>query len=288
MTTIALLGIGAMGSRIAANFLKAGHSLIVNNRTISKLRPLQELGAIVATTPKAAAGQAEIVISMVRDDQASQDIWLNGETGALLSLEKGKVAIESSTLSLAWTLSLAQQIEQSEAHFLDAPVVGSLPQAEAQKLIYLVGGNPEVLTQVQATLSATSMAIHHVGTVGKGMAMKLAVNGLFGMQVVALAETLAILERVGISPVQAMTTLGELPVTSLAAKNAGNLIAQNQHSPMFPIDLVAKDFRYLLGTVNIDTPTIQTVGEQFQRAIAAGYEQKNITAISRLFLRANP
>lgn len=284
MTTIAILGTGVMGSRIAINFLKAGHSLIVYNRTITKVKPLQELGAIIAETPRDAATKAEIIISMVRDNQASQDIWLDANTGALLGLEKGKVAIESSTLTPAWTTSLAEQIERSGAAFLDAPAVGSLPQAEAQKLIYLVGGNPEVLRQIQAVLSATSMATHHIGAVGKGMAMKLAVNGLFGMQIAALAEVLGMLKKIGIPPIQATTILGELPVTSLAAKGAGNLMAQNQHNPMFPISLVAKDFHYLLETADLDTPTAQTVYELFQRAIAAGYEEENITAISRLFL----
>ncbi len=285
MTTIAILGTGAMGSRIALNLLKSGYSLIVYNRTIAKVKPLQELGAIIAETPKAAAEQAEIVISMVRDNQASQNVWLDEKLGAVLGLTKGKVAIESSTLTVAWTISLAEQIERSGADFLDAPVVGSLPQAEAQKLIYLVGGHPEVLSKTQAVLSATSMATHHIGTVGQGMAMKLAVNGLFGMQIAALAEVLGMLEKSGISPNQAMTTLGELPVTSLAAKGAGNLMAQNQHNPMFPISLVAKDFHYLLETSDLDTPTIQTVYELFQRAIVAGHAQENITAISRLFLQ---
>jgi 3-hydroxyisobutyrate dehydrogenase-like beta-hydroxyacid dehydrogenase len=283
MTRIAVLGTGAMGSRIAANFLRAGHSLIVYNRMIAKVKPLLEMGASFAETPKLAADQAEIIISMVRDNQASQEIWLNEHTGAWLGLATGKVAIESSTLTRTWTVSLAEQIKGLGADFLDAPVVGSLPQAEAQKLIYLVGGNSEVLTQVRSVLSASSTAIHHVGTVGMGMAMKLAVNGLFGIQIAALAEVLGILQTFGISPTQAMTTLAELPVTSLATKNAGNLIAQHQHKPMFPIALVAKDFHYLLETADLHTPTIQKVYELFQRAITEGYGQENITAISRLF-----
>lgn len=284
MTTIAILGTGAMGSRIAMNLLNAGHSLIVYNRTASKLKSLQERGAVISETPKAAAEQAEIVISMVRDNPASQAVWLDANAGALLGLAKGKVAIESSTLTRTWTVSLAEQIERSGADFLDAPIVGSLPQAEAQKLIYLVGGHPEILRKIQVVLSATSMAIYHIGTVGQGMAMKLAVNGLFGMQIAALAEVLGMLEKSGISPSQAMTTLGELPVTSLAAKGAGNLMVQNQHNPMFPISLVAKDFHYLLEASDLDTPTTQTVYELFQRAIQTGHAQENITAISRLFL----
>lgn len=286
MTTIAVLGMGAMGSRLAANFLQAGHSLVVYNRTAAKAKPLQELGAVLAKTPKAAATQAEIVIGMVRDDRASQDLWLEDSTGALWGLEHGKVAIESSTLTVAWTKTLGIHVGRSGAAFLDAPVVGSLPQAEAKKLIYLVGGRQETLTEMQAVLAATSVAVHHVGPVGQAMSMKLAVNGLFGMQVAGLAEILAVLQGADLSSSRAMAILSELPVVSAAAKNAGNLMVQNQHNPMFPVDLVAKDFHYLLAAAG-HTPTIQAVSDRFQQAIAAGYGQENITAISRLYL-SNP
>jgi 3-hydroxyisobutyrate dehydrogenase-like beta-hydroxyacid dehydrogenase len=181
---IAILGCGAMGSRMVQNLLNADYQVVVYNRTAAKIQSLIDGGALYAATPKAAAEQADIVISMVTDDDVSRRIWLDPETGALLGLNKDRIAIESSTLTIGWTRELASTIEQRGAMFLDAPVVGSRPQVEAGKLIYLVGGKAEILEQVQAILSSAGAAvIHHIGTIGQGMAMKLAVNTLFGVQV---------------------------------------------------------------------------------------------------------
>ena len=275
-----------MGSRMAQKLLNANYSVVVWNRTKAKAKPLIELGAMYAATPKEAAEQADVVISMVTNDEASRAIWLDTETGAVLGLSQDKIAIASSTLTVAWTKELARAIVKRGAAFLDAPVVGSRPQADAGKLIYLVGGKAETLAQVQDSLLAIGGAVHHVGSVGQGMAMKLAVNVLFGIQVAALAEMLAMLARQGISRADAMACLGELPVISLAAKGAGGLMVANNHTPLFPIELVAKDFRYAIQaaqTVNAAIPNSIAVHSVYQDAIAQGYGDSNITGVMQLF-----
>ena len=275
-----------MGSRMAQKLLDAGYSVVVYNRTKAKVDSLIDLGAIYAATPKEAAEQADVVISMVTNDEASQAIWLDTETGAVLGLSPDKIAIASSTLTVDWTQELAAVIANRGAAFLDAPVVGSRPQADAGKLIYLVGGQAETLAQVRDSLLAMGGAIHHVGSVGQGMAMKLAVNALFGIQVAALAEMLAMLTRQGISRADAMACLGELPVISLAAKGAGGLMVANNHAPLFPIELVAKDCRYALQTtptVNATMPISRAIQSVYQDAIAQGYGSRNITGIMHLF-----
>lgn len=287
MTKVALLGAGAMGFRMAQNLLQAQHELIVYNRTADKLKPLLDQGAAHAATPKAAAAQADIVIGMVTNDDGSRNIWLDPENGAVLGLSSQKIAIESSTLTVAWTQQLAAAVTGRGAAFLDAPVVGSRPQAEAGKLIYLVGGNAETVAQAQSVLlSAGAAAVHHVGATGQGMTMKLAVNALFGIQVAALAEMIGMLSQCGIPPEKAMACLGELPVTSLATKGAGGLMVSNHHAPMFPIELVAKDFRYVLQTVQTagtTAPASQAVYGVYQDAIAQGYGEENITGVVQLF-----
>lgn len=285
---IAMLGLGAMGSRIVQNLIGAGHSLIVYNRTQEKAQPLIDRGAVYAATPKEAAEAADIVIAMVTDDAASRQIWLDPETGAMQGLRKDAIAIESSTLTIDWTKELATAIVQHGADFLDVPVVGSRPQAEAGKLIYLAGGKTESLDQVRSVLlNAGATTVHHIGAVGQGMAMKLAVNALFGIQVAALAELLGSLSRTGITPKTAMTFFGELPVTSLAAKVAGSLMVANNHVPLFPIELVEKDFRYALQTAqaeNSSMPISTAIHHIYQEAIAQGYGGENITGVARLFI----
>ncbi len=287
MTRIAFLGTGAMGSRMTQNLLQAQHQLIVYNRTADKLKPLLDQGAVYAKTPKAAARQADVVISMVTDNESSRSIWLDPETGATSGLSNNKVAIESSTLTVDYTRELAAAITSRDATFLDAPVVGSWPQAEAGNLIYLVGGDAETLMQVRGLLSdAGGGAVHHVGTVGQGMAMKLAVNALFGIQVAALAEAIGTLTKSGISEENAMALLRELPILSPAAKLAGNLMLTGNHAPLFPIGLVEKDFRYAIATAqdyNAEVPVSEALGSVYQRAIAQGYGADNITGVIQLF-----
>jgi 3-hydroxyisobutyrate dehydrogenase len=285
--TVAILGLGAMGSRIAQNLLTAKIPVVVYNRTAAKAKPLIDLGAVDAATPREAAQQADFVISMVKDDEGSRQIWLAPETGAMAGLRKDAIAIESSTLTVNWTRALATAVEQQGAAFLDAPVVGSRPQAEAGKLVYLVGGQTETLAQAQSVLrTAGAATLHHVGAVGQGMAMKLAVNALFGIQVAALAELMGMLSKTGIQPEAAMTCLAELPVTSPAARAAGNLMVMNQHAPLFPIALVEKDFRYVTQTaqdLQTETPASTAVHHIYQTAIAKGLGNDNISSVVHLF-----
>jgi 3-hydroxyisobutyrate dehydrogenase len=292
MSRIAILGTGAMGSRVAQNLLKAEHPLVVYNRSIDKVQPLLNQGAAYAATPREAAEQADIVISMVTDNEGSRNVWLHPETGAVLGLGKDTgssakpIAIESSTLTVDWAKELAAEVESYGVAFLDAPVVGSRPQAEAGKLIYLVGGEAETLAQVQSILLSAGSTIHHVGAIGQGMAMKLAVNALLGIQVAALAEVIGMLAKNGVTSAKAMECLGDLPVISPAAKGAGSLIVANNHAPMFPINLVEKDLRYVIQmaqTVDASIPISIAIHNIYQTAIAQGNGDDNITGIAKFF-----
>lgn len=287
MNRVAILGVGAMGSRLAQNLLNTNLPVVVYSRTPENAAPLVEQGAIYADTPRAAVAEANIVISMVTDDLASQAVWLSPETGAFTSLQPGAIAIESSTLTVDWMRELATTLESQGVSVLDAPVVGSRPQADSGKLIYLVGGKTEALSQVESVLRAAGGAtIHHLGDTGKGMAMKLAVNALFAMQVAALAEILTALEQQGLTRADALACLGQLPVISPAAQMAGGLMLADNHAPLFPIHLVEKDLRYVIATakaVGASMPVSTNVCDIFQAAIARGYGHDNITGIIKLF-----
>lgn len=189
---------------------------------------------------------------------------------------------------MEWTTELAAAIESRGVAFLDAPVVGSRPQADAGKLIYLVGGSAETLAQVETILlAAGGPAIHHLGAMGQGMAMKLAVNPLFGIQVTTLAEILGLLTKQGVDLTTAIACLGELPVTSPAVKAAGSLMLNGNHAPLFLIALVEKDFRYATQTaqsVATTTPLAIATHDVYQKAIEQGYGDSNITGIAQLFI----
>jgi 3-hydroxyisobutyrate dehydrogenase len=281
---VAVLGLGAMGSRMAARLLGAGHEVSVYNRSSGPLRDLEAAGAVAGKTPRAAAEGAEIAIAMVRDNEASRAIWCDEQDGALNGLHTGAIAIESSTLTPGWAKELATLVHKTGAGFLDAPVVGSRPQADAGQLIYLVGGDANIFDRARSILSALGGATHHVGPVGAGTTLKLAVNALFGIQVAAVAELLALL-RNSDGHLAAMTeVLASLPVTSPAAKGALSLMQAKLDAPLFPIDLVEKDFAYALGQSSAAALPMTAAGrELFAKAKAEGLAALNITAISRLY-----
>lgn len=275
-----------MGSRMALKLMDAGHSVAVYNRSAEKAQALIAQGVCHAATPKEAAQDADIVISMVTDDNASKQVWLQPEAGVVWGLREDAIAIESSTLTVSWTKELADKIAAHSAIFLDAPVVGSRPQAEAGKLIYLVGGEANTVAQIQPILLTVGELLHHVGSVGQGMAMKLAVNALFGIQVAALAEVLGMLNQQGITAPNSIKCLSNLPVLSLAARGAGSLMVTGNHEPLFPIDLVEKDFRYASETgqaVRADISLVTATQQIFQQAIAQGYGADNVTGVAKLF-----
>lgn len=265
---IAFLGLGAMGSRMARNLLAAGHAVAVWNRSPGRAAPLVEAGATLHDSPREAATGARAVCAMLTDDEASRDVWLNAETGALAGMDAGARAASRGV------------------RFADAPVTGSRPQAEARQLIFLVGGETDTLEKLRPVLAAMGAGVHHLGPVGTGAVMKLAVNALFGVQAAVMAELLALLEKSGVEVGRAVETLGALPVTSHSAKGVGALIAARKFEPLFPIALVEKDFRYVAeagSAVGSRTPTADAVRALYQEAIAAGHGGDNIHGIAKLY-----
>lgn len=282
MKKVTILGLGAMGARMAKNFLDRGYQVSVWNRSSVKADELVALGASSFSTPQEAASQSDIVIAMLTNDEASKGVWLDKDSGAIHGLNKGAVVIECSTLSLGWCLELAASLKAKDIAFLDAPVVGSRPQVEAAQLIHLVGGDIQTFETAQEVLTVNAAKVYHIGKTGAGISFKLAVNGLFGMQVAALGEMLGMLNTLGVSNKVAVELLNELPTTSPALKGVGMLIAAKEFAPLFPISLVEKDFKYLEHLSA--SPLVKVTREVYQKAMSKGYGADNIAGVSKLYL----
>jgi 3-hydroxyisobutyrate dehydrogenase len=286
MTKIALLGLGAMGQRVARRLLDAGHTLTVWNRNPAAADALVRAGARLAATPRQAAAGAQVVWSMLYDDAASRQVWLGGADGAVGALEAGATAVESSTISLAAVTELARAVAASGAGFVDAPMAGSRLQAEAGQLIFMAGGEPELVERLRPTLGAAGSAVHHVGPVGSGAWLKLAVNALFAGQVAAMAELLGLLRKAGLDLPRALDALRAMPVSSAAAAGAASLMLARNFSPQAPVDLIAKDLDCALQSAHAQgaaLPLTTAVQALLQAAQAAGYGQQNIVALARLY-----
>jgi 3-hydroxyisobutyrate dehydrogenase len=285
MSHIAVLGLGAMGSRMAANLLAAGHQVTVWNRTPAAAEALVSQGAVQAFTPKQAAEGADFVIAMLRDDVASRQVWLDADTGAILSMRPGAIAIESSTLSPDWVKELGMRLEVKDISLLEAPVSGSRPQAEAGQLVYLVGGDEQVLERSRSLLETLGSAVHHVGGLGNGALVKLTTNALLGIQVAALAEIIGLLKHNDVDPAHALKAMSATSVWSPVATVMSNSMLSGNFAPMFPVELIEKDFGYALqaaGSLS-SAPTTTAVRDVFRQAMAQGLGQENMTSIVKLF-----
>ncbi|WP_018276696.1 NAD(P)-dependent oxidoreductase [Teredinibacter turnerae] len=278
---IAFLGLGAMGVRMVEHLLKAGHDVTVWNRTSEKMAALVEKGAAKAESPKVAAAGKDAVFSMVRDDEASQRVWLDEASGAIHGMSAGSVAVECSTLSLAGVQTLAQAFRVQGRALVDAPLSGSRPQAEAATLVFFAGGDNDAVAKVTPLLNTMGSAVHHAGPVGSGVAIKLAVNAMLATQVATMAELYKFLQAQDLPVPGALEMMASSPVFSPAANLAGQSMANSNFAPLFPVELVAKDLDYFQRS-SPNAAVISQVKQTFDAALAAGFGDEQMTAVVKL------
>jgi 3-hydroxyisobutyrate dehydrogenase-like beta-hydroxyacid dehydrogenase len=286
MANISILGLGAMGSRMATNLMMAGHAVAVWNRDPEKAVQLVASGAKHASSPRAAAAGADAVIAMVRDNAASRAVWLDPSTGALAGMARGAMAIESSTLTVNWVRELGAAAAKLGIAFLDAPVAGSRPQAEAGQLIYFVGGEASAFARAEPLLKAIGAVVHHAGAVGSGAGVKLMVNALFGIQLAAMGELIGLAKKTGLDAARAIEILGTTPVCSPGARLAAGAMLAGNFTPMFPIELVEKDFGYVVDEADragAKVPVSSVTRGVFVDAKSRGLGADNITGVVKLF-----
>lgn len=286
MSKVTILGTGAMGSRMASNLMVAGHQVTVWNRDKTKLDQLIKDGANSGDTPRLAAENSDYVISIVRDDEASKQVWLDENDGALAGMTAGAVGIESSTLTVSWVKELGEAFAGKKVAFVDAPVAGSRPQAEAAKLIYFVGGDGATFEKIKPLLLIMGGAAHYGGPVGSGAAIKLVVNALYGIQVAAMAELFGLIRSQGLNEEDAAAIVASTPAMSPAAKIATEAMLKKSFAPLFPIELVAKDFGYVATTAEAgaaDVPMTEAAMKVFEKAVREGFGQDNISGVAQLY-----
>jgi 3-hydroxyisobutyrate dehydrogenase len=278
---VALLGLGTMGIGMAKNLLKANFPLAVYNRSRAKAEPLAAEGAHVAETPGDATRDADVILSILSDDDASRSVW-TGEQGALSRAKPGAVLVESSTVTTEWIAELAALAGKRRFDLLDAPVTGSRVQADDGQLTFLVGGNPAALERARPVLAAMSKDIVLLGPSGSGARMKLINNFLCGVQVTSLAEGLAWIERSGLDREQALKVLKSgAPGSPLLGAISDRMVAAT-YEVNFLLSLMKKDLNYaqrdaaLLGA---DLRTAKTAEARFAEAEESGFGEKDMSAV---------
>ena len=278
---IAFLGLGLMGGGMARRLLGAGFAVTVFNRNPARAAPLAAAGARVAGSPREAAAGAEVVFSMVADDAASRAIWL-GPDGAIAGAARGAVLVECSTLTVAWVQELAQAAAAAGAECIDAPVTGSKNQAAAGELNFLTGGNAAALETIRPALNAMGRSVTHLGPTGSGALLKLINNFLAGVHVAATAEAVAWIERTELDRAQAIAFLSDSAVGSPVTKTVAARMCAPDFTPNFFLRLMAKDLGYASGEAAKAGQQLTSAAmarDVFQRAIAAGHGDKDMSAV---------
>jgi len=281
--SVAILGLGIMGSGMANRLLSANFPLAVYNRNREKCIPFARAGAFVADSPRQAASRSQIILSMVADDAASRDVWL-GDEGALKGEPSGSVLIESSTLSGDWIQELAANAVERGCQFLDAPVTGTKPHAASGELVFLVGGSAEALDAARPVFSVLGRDVVHLGPTGSGALMKLVNNFVCGVQAASFAEAVSLVEAGGLDRTKAMSILtGGAPGSGIV-KRVAERIAANDFTPNFALRWMAKDISYALREASTKGISLQTAAAAlavFQQAIAQGHGDEDFSAVSK-------
>ncbi len=280
-TQVAFLGLGIMGGGMVRRLLGAGFAVTVYNRTRSRAEPLAAAGAKIAETPREAAAGADCVISMVADDPASRALWL-GEEGALRGLKRGVLAVECSTLTVAWVEELARAVITAGGELVDAPVAGSKNAAAAGELNFMVGASPAAFERVRPVLQPMSKNIVHLGPSGSGALVKLVNNFMSGVQVAALAEAMTWIERGPVDRAKVLAVLAEGSPGSPIVKMMLPRMTTPDYTPNFLLRLMAKDLSYALeesAKVGVPLATATAALAQFRTAIAAGHGEKDMSAV---------
>jgi 3-hydroxyisobutyrate dehydrogenase-like beta-hydroxyacid dehydrogenase len=273
-----------MGGRIAGRLLAAGVQVHATNRTVAKAQPLIARGLRWHATPREVAAAADIVLSMVSDDVALEEVT-RGPDGILAGLAPGKVYVDMSTVSPDASVAIAERVRSIGARMLDAPVSGSVPQAETGTLTIMVGGEEPAFRLVEPLLRELGHSVTRVGRNGSGLLLKLAINISLAVETLAFSEGLLLAERGGIDPRLAARVMSESSIGSPMLQARVPLLLDLPESAWFDVQLMHKDIRLALeaaADLDVPLPAAATADHMLARAQELGYGERDIAALHQV------
>jgi 3-hydroxyisobutyrate dehydrogenase len=278
MVNIGVIGTGLMGAPIAQRLLAQTDQLTVYNRTVSKTAPLQALGAQVAATVAEVFERSTVVILMLTDAAAIGD-RLFADPVALAD----RTVIQMGTIAPQESQDLHDRIVALGGHYLEAPVLGSIPEATSGHLIVMVGGSAADFEQWRSLLKVLGPNPTFVGPVGQAAAVKLALNQLIGSLTTAFGLSLALTQAAGVAPERFMEILRQSALYAPTFdKKLTRMLAQNYANPNFPVKHLLKDmqlFDQAAGAAGLPTGMLEPIVQLLQRTIAADLGSADYSAL---------
>ncbi len=286
-TKVALLGLGLMGRPMAANLAKAGFPLTVWNRTQARANEVAaaHAGVRVAATPADAAAQSDVVLTIVSDPPALEEV-LWSANGVLAGLQRGALLIDSSTVSPALARKAAAAAKAKGAAFLDAPVTGGTWGAEKGELVFMIGGEAADYERALPVLQAMGKRFFHLGGHGAGQTVKLAMNSILALQVQAFAEAAALVRGSGIAGEKLFEVLQSSMARNPVLDVKGPLILKDEFAPSFPLRLMHKDLGLALELANqtgVPLPATAAARETYNAVRGAAQKDLDYAAVARFW-----
>ncbi len=274
------IGLGKMGKPMSESLVKAGHEVIVYNRTKSKEAPLKKDGAATADSPKNLVEQAEISFLMISDDKAVNDVF-HGKDGILSADVKDKIIVNMSTVSPDISREMAAALREKGGHYIDAPVSGSVKQANEATLVVIAGGEKDIFEKVKPLLETIGKKAILVGETGAGNVTKLAVNTFLGVVTQGLAEVINFSKNKDIKIEDLMDILNNGALGSPFVKIKGDAVMQEDYNAAFTLSHLTKDLR-LAQEAGLDAPLGNAAYKTFSNAEAALGDEDVIAIIKKL------
>ncbi|MFQ5741126.1 MAG: NAD(P)-dependent oxidoreductase [Acidobacteriota bacterium] len=275
---IAFLGTGLMGQPMAERLLARGYPLVAFNRTRQKAERLESAGAAIADDPRDAVAQAQCVILMLAHAQAVQEVLLSQEVAAEL---RGRTVIQMSTISSTQSLEICRRVEAAGGEYLEAPVLGSIPQVLEGQLIVMVGATPRLYENWVEVFQCLGSRTYLVGPPGKAAALKLALNQLIASLTAGFALSLGIVQRAGIDVELFMKILrGSALHAPTFEKKLSRMISRDFDNPNFPVRLLLKDINLALEEAGgLGTAGLQGIRTVVEKTVAEGFAEIDYSAI---------
>jgi 3-hydroxyisobutyrate dehydrogenase len=277
---VAFLGLGIMGSRMAANLSRAGFEVHAWNRTRARAEELE--GVAVADTPAEAAAAAGTAITMVVDAPQVEEV-LFGPNGAAEGLPEGGLAIDMSTIAPSASRAIAGRLAERGIAFLDAPVTGSKPKAEDGTLTIMAGGDPADFERARPLFEAMGKLVLHVGPQGHGSMVKLVNNTVAAVNTAALAEGLSLARTAGLDLDRVVEVLGAGSGASAMLDLKARPIIERDYEPLFKLGHMLKDVRHCLDEarqLGVELPLAAAAEELYARAEQAGHYDDDFAAVA--------
>lgn len=281
MTPTGFIGLGLMGAPMAANLLRAGFPLTVWNRTSAKARPFGQLGADVVDSAAKVASTSDVIITMVSDDGALEDL-LFGDANVAAALRPGAIVVDMSTTSPECMERTAARMEHFGARLVDSPVFGSTEPAISGDLWAVVGADPDDLARVRPQLDAMCGTVFEMGPVGAGSLMKVSGNLVVTGMIALLAESLTLGRSGGLEPQEMLKVLDAIDFTSPLWTGKGSLVVSEDYAPRFPLRHALKDVRLarsVAASRGIDLHTVAGAEQDYAAAAAAGHLDEDVMAV---------